>query len=129
MPRPASSDPPARSHPALAEIPPPGPDGGSRTTPRAPGPRSNANHSPNHFVLVLDRDGELIESWTRWDHLFVRPHKVTVNPYDPERHVWIVDDWASQIFKFTNDGSELVMTLGEREVMGDDEEHSLRATD
>ena len=80
--------------------------------PRGPGPQSNSNHTPEHFVLVLNGDGELIESWTQWDHLFVRPHKVTINPYDPERHVWIVDDWASQIFKFTNDGSELVMTLG-----------------
>jgi DNA-binding beta-propeller fold protein YncE len=99
-----------------------------RPTERA-GPRSNALHTPSHFVLVLNGDGELIESWTQWDHLFVRPHKVTINPYDPERHVWIVDDWASQIFKFTNDGSELVMTLGEREVMGDDEDHFGRPTD
>ena len=93
------------------------------------GPRSNSDHTPSHFVLVLNGDGELIESWTQWDHLFVRPHKVTVNPYDPERHVWIVDDWASQIFKFTNDGSELVMTLGEREMTGDDQDHFARPTD
>ena len=97
--------------------------------PRGPGPQSNSNHTPEHFILVLNSDGELIESWTQWDHLFVRPHKVTINPYDPERHVWIVDDWASQIFKFTNDGSELVMTLGEREVTGDDENHFARPTD
>ena len=97
--------------------------------PRGPGPQSNSNHTPEHFILVLNGDGELIESWTQWDHLFVRPHKVTINPYDPERHVWIVDDWASQIFKFTNDGSELVMTLGEREVTGDDENHFARPTD
>ena len=97
--------------------------------PRGPGPQSNSNHIPAHFVLVLNGDGELIESWTQWDHLFVRPHKVLINPYDPERHVWIVDDWASQIFKFTNDGSELVMTLGEKEVMGDDQDHFGRPTD
>ena len=97
--------------------------------PRGPGPQSNSNHTPEHFVLVLNGDGELIESWTQWDHLFVRPHKVTINPYDPERHVWIVDDWASQIFKFTNDGSELVMTLGERGVTGDGEGHFARPTD
>ena len=96
---------------------------------RGPGPRSNADHEPRHFVLVLDGDGEFIESWTQWDHLFVRPHKVTVNPYDAERHIWIVDDWAIQIFKFTNDGSELVMTLGEREVIGDGPDHFGRPTD
>jgi DNA-binding beta-propeller fold protein YncE len=52
-----------------------------------------------------------------------------MNPYDPEGHVWIVDDWASQVFKFTNDGSELVMTLGEREVYADDQDHFARPTD
>ncbi len=97
--------------------------------PRGPGPRSNSNHIPSHFVLVLNGDGELIESWTQWDSLFVRPHKVLMNPYDSEGHVWIVDDWASQIFKFTNDGSELVMTLGEREVFADDQDHFARPTD
>ncbi len=52
-----------------------------------------------------------------------------MSPYDPDRHVWIVDDWASQVFKFTNDGSELVMTLGEMEVTVDDENHFTRPTD
>ena len=60
------------------------------------GIRSNADHEPSHFVLVLDGEGDLIESWTQWDHLFVRPHKVTMNPCDPDRHIWIVDDWANR---------------------------------
>ena len=42
---------------------------------RGPGPRSNADHIQSHFVLVLNRDGEFVDSWTQWDHLFVRPHK------------------------------------------------------
>ena len=100
-----------------------------RPSQRVPGPRSNSDHRPGHFVLVLNRDGELLESWTQWDHLFVRPHKVTIDPYDPEKHVWIIDDWGQQIFKFTNDGSELVMTLGEKEVTGTDEKHFGRPTD
>ena len=103
------------------------PDPRPRT--RIPGPRSNSDHRPGHFVLVLNRDGELVESWTQWDHLFVRPHKVTIDPYDPEKHIWIIDDWGQQIFKFTNDGSELVMTLGEKEVVGDDQDHFARPTD
>ncbi len=52
-----------------------------------------------------------------------------MNPYDPDRNIWIVDDWASQVFKFTNDGSKLVMTLGEREVIGDGPDHFGRPTD
>lgn len=106
--------------------------GGDYPNPPPPpvsGPRSNADHRPSHFLLVLNGDGELIESWTQWDHLMLRPHKVLINPYDPERHVWVVDDWASQIFKFTNDGSQLVMTMGEREVYASDQVHFNRPTD
>ena len=40
------------------------------------------------------------------------PHKLLMNPYDPERHIWIVDDDVHQISIFTNDG-ELVRTIGE----------------
>ena len=32
----------------------------------------------------------------------------TINPYDPEKHVWIVDDWADQIFEFTHEARQLV---------------------
>ena len=62
--------------------------------PRGPGPQSNSNHIPAHFVLVLNGDGELIESWTQWDHLFVRPHKVLINPYDPE---WTRLNWPGPV--------------------------------
>ena len=50
-------------------------------------------------------------------------------PYDPERHVWLVDDGAHSIYKFTNDGKKLVMTLGEFKVPGDDERHFGRPTE
>ena len=100
-----------------------------RPTNRSPGPRSNSDHRPTNFVLVLNADGELIESWSQWDSLFLRPHKVTMNPYDPEQHIWVVDDWASQVFKFTHDGSRLVMTLGERGVMASGRSHFGRPTD
>ena len=39
------------------------------------------------------------------------PHKMTMNPYDPERHVWVFDDQLHAIWKFTYDG-KLVMMLG-----------------
>ena len=39
------------------------------------------------------------------------PHKIKMNPYDPEKHVWIIDDQQHVIWKFTYDG-KLVMTLG-----------------
>ena len=83
-------------------------------------------------IIIVDAAGKMIESWTQWDHLFEGgrgPHKVKISPYDPERHVWIIDDMRQQIFKFTHDGKRLVMTLGEAGVAGTDEKHFGRPTD
>ena len=76
-----------------------------------------------HIVMVFDREGRLIESWEQWNHLFSHPHHIMINPYDPDKHVWIVDAGSDQVFKFTNDGKELVMVLGESRVPGDDQTH------
>ena len=50
-------------------------------------------------LLVVNRAGALIESWTQWDKLFIvaagtggGPHKIKISPYDPQRHVWVVND-------------------------------------
>jgi sugar lactone lactonase YvrE len=82
-------------------------------------------------IVVVDGAGKTIESWTQWDHLYQGtgtgtgggPHKVRISPYDPERHVWIVNDARQVIYKFSNDGKRLVMTLGETDVAGDDAKH------
>ena len=76
-----------------------------------------------HHIMVLNGNGEVIENWNQWDELIELPHNLDINPYDPERHLWVVDREGHQIFKFTNDGEELVMTLGEKGVAGDDESH------
>ena len=58
-------------------------------------------------ILVLNGAGKVVEAWTQWDRLFQGgrgPHQVRISPYDPERHVWVVDDNRQQVFKFTNDG-------------------------
>ncbi len=81
-----------------------------------------------HCLFVVDRDGNIIEEWTQWDHLFRRPHSVAINPYDPEKHVWVVDDRQHVVYKFTNDGSELVQTLGVPGEPGNDEGHFNRPT-
>ena len=83
----------------------------------------------DHIVNIVDRNGRLIESWEQHNNLFVRPHRVLVNPYDPERHVWLVDDGAHAIFKFTRDGKTLVQTIGTRNTPGNDETHFARPTD
>lgn len=81
-----------------------------------------------HFLLIFNRDGKLIDSWEQHNSLFVRPHSVKISPYDPERHVWLIDDGAHSIYKFTNDGKKLVMRLGEFKVPGNDQAHFNRPT-
>jgi hypothetical protein len=83
----------------------------------------------DHIVNIVDRNGRLVESWEQHNKLFVRPHRVLVNPHDPERHIWLVDDGAHAIFKFTRDGKQLVQTIGTRGVPGNDETHFARPTD
>jgi peptidylamidoglycolate lyase len=83
----------------------------------------------DHIVNFVDRNGRLIESWEQHNKLFVRPHRALVSPYDPERHIWLVDDGAQMIYKFTRDGKQLVMQLGEFRVAGNDEKHFGRPTD
>ena len=70
---------------------------------------------PEYFVTTYDRDGKLIHSWPNQDHLFGKVNRIFINPDDPDGHVWIADSQKQAIFKFTNDGSELVMRIGEVE--------------
>src|SRR5579864_5051082 len=100
--------------------------------PRLPIASTGIEPRMTNCVNILDRNGKVIESWTQWDHLFEHgrgPHKVKINPYDPEKHVWIIDDERQQIFEFTHDGKDLVMTLGEAGVKGNDDKHFGRPTD
>lgn len=85
-------------------------------------------------ILIMDASGNIVESWTQWDHLFQDgrgPHQVIMSPYDPEHNVWIVDDMRHQIFKFSNDGKKLLLTLGESGIFGDNDDptHFRRPTD
>jgi DNA-binding beta-propeller fold protein YncE len=81
-----------------------------------------------HCVLVVDANGNITEDWTKWDSLFRRPHSVTMNPYDPEKHIWIVEDRNHVVYKFTHDGKQLVQTLGIKGVPGNDSTHFNRPT-
>ena len=81
-----------------------------------------------HCILVIDGKGDVIDAWTQWDSLLQLPHFVTISPYDPEKHVWIVDDHKHVIHKFTNDGKTKVMTLGTYGEAGSDEQHFNRPT-
>jgi sugar lactone lactonase YvrE len=74
-------------------------------------------------LVVVNRNGEPIERWTQWFDRFGAIHTITSDPYDPEKHIWILDRASQQVMKFSNDGSRLVMALGERGVAGTDEKH------
>ena len=96
-----------------------------------PGNRAIGGNRFEHHIYVVDASGKIIESWEQWDHLFPGgrgPHHVAINPYDPEKHVWVVDDQLHQVFKFSNDGEELVLTLGQRLEPGNDDAHFNRPT-
>jgi peptidylamidoglycolate lyase len=83
----------------------------------------------DHIVTFVDRSGRMIESWEQHNTLFVRPHRALVNPYDPERHIWLVDDGAHAVYKFTRDGKRLVQTIGTPMQPGNDGTHFNRPTD
>ena len=81
-----------------------------------------------HCILIFDGEGNLADSWPQWDYMLQRPHFVAINPYDPEKHVWIVDDHKHVIHKFTNNGSTLLQTIGTYGEPGADETHFNRPT-
>ena len=81
-----------------------------------------------HNLVVVDADGNITEQWTQWDSLIKRAHAVYINPYDPEKHVWVVDDYSQAIFKFSHDGKTLVQTIGTPGVSGADGKHFNRPT-
>jgi len=79
-------------------------------------------------IYVIDGEGNVLEVWDQWDHLFVGtdgpgPHKLRISPYDPEKRLWLVDETGHIIYVFSNDGSQLLMTLGEKNISAKDETH------
>jgi sugar lactone lactonase YvrE len=79
-------------------------------------------------IVIFDRSGNIVETWSQWDKMLRRPHSVYISPYDAEKHVWLVDDYRHAIFKFTNDGKKLVQTIGEPNVHASDDKHFYRPT-
>ncbi len=72
----------------------------------------------SNYLVVVNRNGDIIERWQQWDSILNKPHQVYISPYNPERHVWVVERGGGRnvpmsILKFTNDGKKLVMRLGD----------------
>jgi len=80
-------------------------------------PEGEERPNSSNYIVVVDRNGDVTERWTQWDTLLGFPHQLYINPYDPERHVWVVERGGTmkgiheQVLKFTNDGNELVLRL------------------
>ena len=68
-----------------------------------------------HMLVVFDRNGKLLESWEQWNSLFKSPNRLLVNPQEPERYIWIVDQGGSGVMKFTHDGKKLVMQIADKD--------------
>jgi peptidylamidoglycolate lyase len=75
-------------------------------------------------ILVLNGStGQAIEQWGA--EMFVMPHGLTIDDQD---NLWLTDVGLHQVFKFNQDGN-LLMTLGERGVAGEDPSHFNMPTD
>lgn len=79
-------------------------------------------------IYVINSEGEVLEVWDQWDHLFTGtdgpgPHRIRMSPYDPEKRLWLIDETGHIIYVFSNDGEQLLMTLGEKNIAGADETH------
>jgi len=94
----------------------------------------------HHVIFAVDGAGNTIEEWLQHDKYLAPPqasgpgsvsrgpHKLLMNPYDPEKHIWIVDDDMHEINVFTNKG-KLVKTMGVRGVPGRGPNNFNRVTD
>ena len=51
--------------------------------------RGEGNELQKNFLVAVDREGNITENWSQWDSIFNRPHQIYINPYDPERAVWV----------------------------------------
>jgi DNA-binding beta-propeller fold protein YncE len=91
--------------------------------------RSALNAPENEIrgcLRVMDSNGKILETWSQWDKLFDGtngPHKLKISPYDPERRLWVVGETKNVIYVFSNDGKQLLQTIGEEGVAADDDRH------
>jgi len=75
-------------------------------------------------ILTLDKTtGEIIKNWGA--DLFIMPHGLEV---DKENNIWVTDVALHQVFKFSENGN-LLLTLGEAQVAGNDSTHFNLPTD
>ena len=117
-------------------VPDPKPEGFTNFYGSAPGLSAlqpvDRKREIRNVIFIVDGKGQLVESWTQWDHLFADtagPHKIAIDPNDPERRVWVVNDPRHQVHVFSNDGKKLLFSLGTWNESGNDKTHFGRPQD
>lgn len=72
----------------------------------APGALTPPSTRREYILTIFDRTGKQIGMFKEADAMkHSTPHRVRVSPWDPEKHVWLVDEGGTdQILKFTRDG-------------------------
>jgi hypothetical protein len=80
---------------------------------------SGESRRRSNYVVVVDRNGNEIDNWSQWDTMMVAPHSIGINPYDPARPVFVQDNTRQQVWKFSNDGKQLLQTWGVANEIGD----------
>jgi DNA-binding beta-propeller fold protein YncE len=81
-----------------------------------------------HLIIVFNSAGDIVEEWTQWDKMLRRPHAIYINPWDPEKNVWVVEDHNHVLYKFSHDGKQLLQTIGTKGKKGADATHFNRPT-
>ena len=77
----------------------------------------------NTISKIDPNSGKVLKSWGK--NLFIMPHGLEV---DRQNNIWVTDCGLHQVFKFDPDGN-LLMTLGEAKVSGNDSSHFNLPTD
>lgn len=77
----------------------------------------------NTISKIDPETGNILDSWGA--DLFVMPHGLEV---DNQNNIWVTDCGLHQVFKFDPDGN-LLMTLGEARISGNDADHFNLPTD
>ncbi len=121
----------ASATPSCGDVPRPHPNPNCpELTPR--NGRPNIDWKWKHVIIEFDKNGNVNKAasdiWAQYDKMWGRPHDVEISPYDPEKHVWIVDADNHFVAEFTNDGSKRVLLLGTPGVPGTDDTHFARPT-
>lgn len=82
-----------------------------------------AFHRGQHPILTFDEKGEFLRAFG--DGMFTSAHGLRL---DAEGNIWVTDNGNHTVTKFSSDGKPL-MTLGEKDVPGDDDRRFNKPTD